>query len=62
MVAYTGDPVWRSGPGHARVAVIAALALESRIVTATLRPPATTVFVSGPGGSRAAASARTAID
>jgi adenosylhomocysteine nucleosidase len=61
MLAGTGDPVWLPGLQSPGVAIIAALELESRILTAAARSSAASVHVSGPGRERAAAAARHAI-
>jgi adenosylhomocysteine nucleosidase len=62
MESGTGDPVWRSNLPANRIAVIAALELEARILRVALPGQGLHIHVSGPGPARAAATARRAIE
>jgi adenosylhomocysteine nucleosidase len=62
MESGTGDPVWHLNAPAARVAVIAALELEARILRRILPPASCLLTVSGPGRERAARAARAALE
>lgn len=62
MNADTGQPVWCSSFEASRNAVIVALALEASLLHRTADEHRPRVYVSGPGGDRARAASREAID
>jgi len=61
MESGTGDPVWRSDSKVQRIAVIAALDLEAKILRDVLPDGGGPIYVSGPGSVRAEATAQQAI-
>jgi len=62
MHSGTGDPVWRSDSPASRVALIAALELEARILRDVLGERSARILISGPGPERAGRAARQAVE